>query len=82
IRGCVPKKLMVYAGRFADEFEDAAGFGWTVEKPRFDWGTLKTRRDAEVTRLEGIYDANLIRAGVEIVPERAVIEDPHTVRLV
>jgi glutathione reductase (NADPH) len=82
IRGCVPKKLMVYAGRFADEFEDAAGFGWTVEKPRFDWAKLKQRRDAEVTRLEGIYDANLIRAGVEIVPERAVIEDPHTVRLV
>ncbi|WP_345819874.1 glutathione-disulfide reductase [Methylobacterium fujisawaense] len=81
IRGCVPKKLMVYAGRFADEFADAAGFGWTVGQPRFDWGTLKSRRDAEVTRLEGIYDANLIRAGVEIVPERAVIEDPHTVRL-
>ncbi len=82
IRGCVPKKLMVYAGRFADEFEDAAGFGWTVEKPRFDWGVLKARRDAEVTRLEGIYDTNLIRAGVEIAPERAVIEDAHTVRLV
>ncbi len=39
IRGCVPKKLMVYAGRFADEFEDAAGFGWSVEKPRFDWSS-------------------------------------------
>jgi glutathione reductase (NADPH) len=81
IRGCVPKKLMVYAGRFADEFEDAAGFGWTVEKPRFDWGVLKQRRDAEVTRLEGIYDTNLLRAGVDIAPERAVIEDAHTVRL-
>ncbi len=81
IRGCVPKKLMVYAGRFADEFEDAAGFGWTVERPRFDWSVLKARRDAEVTRLEGIYDANLMRAGVEIVPERAVIEDENTVRL-
>ncbi len=82
IRGCVPKKLMVYAGRFADEFEDAAGFGWTVERPRFDWSVLKARRDAEVTRLESIYDANLMRAGVEIVPERAVIEDENTVRLV
>ena len=81
IRGCVPKKLMVYAGRFADEFEDAAGFGWTLEKPRFDWSVLKARRDAEVTRLESIYDTNLMRAGVEIVPERAVIEDAHTVRL-
>ena len=82
IRGCVPKKLMVYAGRFADEFADAAGFGWTVPEPRFDWSVLKARRDAEVTRLEGIYDANLGRAGVTVIPERAVIEDAHTVRLV
>ncbi|WP_132256047.1 glutathione-disulfide reductase [Methylobacterium segetis] len=82
IRGCVPKKLMVYAGRFADEFEDAAGFGWSVPEPRFDWSVLKRRRDAEVARLEGIYDTNLLRAGVEIVPQRAVIEDAHTVRLV
>ena len=51
-------------------------------RPSFDWGVLKQRRDAEVTRLEGIYDTNLGRAGVEIVPERAVIEDAHTVRLV
>ena len=82
IRGCVPKKLMVYAGRFADEFADAAGFGWSVAEPRFDWSVLKTRRDAEVARLEGIYDTNLMRAGVEIVPQRAVIEDAHTVRLI
>ncbi|ACA19110.1 glutathione-disulfide reductase [Methylobacterium sp. 4-46] len=81
IRGCVPKKLMVYASRFADEFEDAAGFGWTVEAPRFDWATLKRHRDAEVTRLEGIYATNLMRAGVEVVAERAVIEGPHAVRL-
>ncbi|KQP73547.1 glutathione reductase [Methylobacterium sp. Leaf113] len=82
IRGCVPKKLMVYAGRFADEFEDAAGFGWSVSEPCFDWSVLKVRRDAEVARLESIYDANLGRAGVTIIPERAVIEDAHTVRLV
>ncbi|WP_375457017.1 glutathione-disulfide reductase [uncultured Methylobacterium sp.] len=82
IRGCVPKKLMVYAGRFRDEFEDAKGFGWTLDTPRFDWGVLKHGRDAEVARLEGIYDANLTRAGVAVVPQRAVIEDAHTVRLV
>ena len=50
IRGCVPKKLMVYASRFAQEFEEAAGFGWTVESARFDWASLKARRDAEVAR--------------------------------
>jgi glutathione reductase (NADPH) len=82
IRGCVPKKLMVYAGRFRDEFEDAAGFGWTVPEPRFDWSVLKARRDAEVARLEGLYGTNLERAGVALVHERAVIEDAHTVRLV
>ncbi|KQT12054.1 glutathione reductase [Methylobacterium sp. Leaf399] len=82
IRGCVPKKLMVYAGRFAEEFEDAAGFGWTVPEPRFDWSVMKRRRDAEVARLETIYDTNLMRAGVDVEPQRAVIEGPHAVRLV
>ncbi len=82
IRGCVPKKLLVYAGRFADDFHDAAGFGWTVTPPRFDWATLIRNKDREIDRLEGIYRANLDKAGVEIVEDRAVIEDPHTVRLV
>lgn len=81
IRGCVPKKLMVYAGRFLDEFEEAAGFGWTLPEPRFDWNTLMTNLHREVDRLEGIYRANLEKAGVEIVDSRAVIVDPHTVRI-
>ena len=81
IRGCVPKKLMVYAGRFADEFEDAAGFGWSIGEPRFDWSVLKARRDAEVARLEAIYSRNLEASGVELVGQRAAIEGPHTVRL-
>ena len=55
IRGCVPKKLFVYASRFRDEFEDAAGFGWSVEEPTFDWPTLVANKDAEITRLEGLY---------------------------
>src|SRR3954449_11062519 len=53
IRGCVPKKLLVYASRFADAFEDAAGFGWTVGDPVFDWGSLVANRDREVARLGG-----------------------------
>ena len=81
IRGCVPKKLLVYASRFADEFEDAAGFGWSVPEPRFDWATLIRNKDAEIARLESIYRANLEKAGVEIVDTRAVVEDAHTVRL-
>ncbi len=81
IRGCVPKKLMVYASRFADDFHDAAGFGWTLGEAKFDWATLIRNKDKEIDRLENIYRTNLERAGVEIVDSRAVIEDPHTVHL-
>lgn len=81
IRGCVPKKLMVYASRFAQEFEEAAGFGWTLDTPRFDWAALKTRRDAEVSRLEGIYRSNLLKAGVQILEGRATLADRKTVVL-
>jgi glutathione reductase (NADPH) len=81
IRGCVPKKLLVYASRFPHEFEDAAGFGWTLPKATFDWPTLIANKDNEIARLEGVYRANLEKAGVEIVNTRAVIEDATTVRL-
>ena len=81
IRGCVPKKLLVYASRFADEFEDAAGYGWTVPEPSFDWKTLIANKDREIARLELAYTTNLERSKVEIVKSRAVIEDAHTVRL-
>jgi glutathione reductase (NADPH) len=82
IRGCVPKKLMVYASRFPDEFHDAAGFGWTLGEARFDWPTLIRNKDKEIDRLEGIYRINLEKAGVEVVDSRALIEDAHTVHVV
>ena len=81
IRGCVPKKLLVYASRFAHEFEDAAGFGWAVTGAKFDWPALIANKDKEIARLEAAYHATLKRAGVEIIESRAVIEDPHTVRI-
>ncbi|MEA2907386.1 MAG: glutathione reductase [Alphaproteobacteria bacterium] len=81
IRGCVPKKLLVYASRFAHEFEDAAGYGWTIDDAVFDWGKLIANKDREIARLEAAYTTNLERAKVEIVKSRAVIADPHTVRL-
>src|SRR5512134_3575458 len=60
IRGCVPKKLLVYASRFKDEFEDAAGFGWTLHgEPEFSWPALIAAKDKEIARLEGIYQRNL-----------------------
>jgi glutathione reductase (NADPH) len=81
IRGCVPKKLLVYASGFADAFEDAAGFGWSVEKPTFDWATLIAAKDAEIARLEAVYHDTLKRAGVELFRARATVSDPHCVRL-
>jgi glutathione reductase (NADPH) len=81
IRGCVPKKLLVYASRYADDFEDAAGYGWTVAEPAFDWTKLIANKDREIARLELAYIATLERAGVKIVRSRAVLEDAHTVRL-
>jgi glutathione reductase (NADPH) len=83
IRGCVPKKLMVLASRFAQSFVDGAAFGWHASAaPRFSWPELMGRVHAEVTRLESIYTTNLLEAGVSLHAERATLEDSHTVRLV
>ena len=81
IRGCVPKKLLVYAASFADAFEDARGFGWRVGDAVFDWRALIEAKDAEIARLEGIYARNLDRAGVELHRCRALVTGPNSVRL-
>ncbi len=82
IRGCVPKKLFVYASQFPEAFEDAAGFGWSVGPSSFDWPTLIANKDREIDRLERIYATNLEKAGVEILRSRATIEGPNEIRLV
>lgn len=79
IRGCVPKKLLVYASRFRDDFEDAAGFGWSVPEPLFDWAKLIAAKDKEIARLEGLYRGNLERAGVTVFAARAELAGPHSV---
>lgn len=81
IRGCVPKKLLVLASRFADHFRDARGFGWSIGDARFDWARLREAKEREITRLEGIYRRNLEAAGVETVDTRAVLDGPTRVRL-
>ena len=81
IRGCVPKKLLVYASRFRAEFEDAVGFGWTLPHSTFDWPTLVANKDKEIARLEAAYTATLEKAGVAIVKSRAVLADAHSVQL-
>jgi len=82
IRGCIPKKLFVYASHYTEDFEDAAGYGWTIPTPHFDWNTLVANKNKEIARLEGLYRQNVKAAGVEIIMDRAVFEDEHTIRLV
>ena len=81
IRGCVPKKLLVYASRFHGEFEDAAGFGWTVPHATFDWATLIANKDKEIARLEAAYGSLLAKSGVKVVKNRATLLDAHTVQV-
>src|SRR6516225_5785833 len=81
IRGCVPKKLLVYASHIHHEIEDAAGFGWTIPQANFDWPTLIANKDKEIARLEAAYTANVEKAGVQVLKTRAEFEDVHTLRL-
>ena len=81
IRGCIPKKLLVYAARFHGEFEDAAGFGWTVPHATFDWKTLIANKDKEIGRLETVYGTLLEKSGVKVFKSRATLTDAHTVQV-
>jgi len=79
IRGCVPKKLFVYASQFAEHFQDAAGYGWTVPQASFDWPTLIRNKDKEIARLESAYRSGVERAGGATIHSRARLIDRHTV---
>ena len=81
IRGCVPKKLLVYASHFHEDFADAAGYGWTVQAPQFSWTTLIANKNREISRLEGIYAKLLEGSKVSVLRGRAAVADPHTVTL-
>ncbi|MBB3215002.1 glutathione reductase (NADPH) [Ochrobactrum sp. RC6B] len=81
IRGCVPKKLFVYASQFPEHFEDAAGYGWNVGSSTFDWKKLIDAKDKEIARLEGLYTKGLQNSEVEIFASRAELIDEHTVEL-
>lgn len=81
IRGCVPKKLMVYASRYSSDFQDARGFGWHTGTPVFDWKTLIAAKDREISRLEGLYRKGQESAGVSIFDERARVCGPNAVML-
>ncbi|TAK82932.1 MAG: glutathione-disulfide reductase [Betaproteobacteria bacterium] len=79
--GCIPKKLFSYAAHFREEFEIAAGFGWAVGEPRFDWPTLLANKDREIARLNAVYERVLSLAGVEILRGRATVAGPHAVTI-
>jgi glutathione reductase (NADPH) len=81
IRGCVPKKFMVYASEFASHFKAAEGFGWSKSQAIFDWPAFIRAKDIEIARLSGIYVANLQNAGADLAHARAELEDAHTVKL-
>lgn len=82
IRGCVPKKLMVYASEFGHMYEEAKGYGWSAQDPNFNWSKLIENKDNEIDRLNGIYMRNLKNSGVDIIESRAILKDKHTVHLV
>jgi glutathione reductase (NADPH) len=81
IRGCVPKKLLTYAAHFAQDFEDAAGYGWTVAPPSFSWPALIAAKDREIARLEAVYRSLLAGSRVALLDGRAVVLDAHTVEV-
>ena len=81
IRGCVPKKLMVFASGYSEMFDDARAYGWDVNEGPFDWVKFSTRLNAELDRLEGVYRRLLDGSDVEIIDARAKVKDPHTVTL-
>jgi glutathione reductase (NADPH) len=82
IRGCVPKKLFVYASQCSELFEDAAGYGWSVPPIRFNWETLIANKDREIARLEGIYRRNVEASGATILNSRAELVGRHDIRLI
>ena len=81
IRGCVPKKLFVYASQFPEHFADAAGYGWTVPEASFDWPTLIANKDKEIARLSSVYESGVEKAGGDTFHSRATLVDAHTIRL-
>lgn len=81
MRGCIPKKLLVYASGFPEEFADAEGYGWTIDAAKFDWPSLIANKDQEIERISRVYRAVLEQSGVAIFHERAVVKGAHTIHL-
>ena len=81
VRGCIPKKFMVYASEFSSSIRSAEGFGWSIKDASFDWSAFLVRKDNEISRLSGVYVANLENAGAHLIHARATLTDPHTLAI-
>jgi len=81
MRGCIPKKLLVFGAHFADDFEDAVGYGWIPGEPAFDWPTLIANKNTELERLEGVYHRILRDNGVRLIEGSGVLADAHTIEI-
>jgi glutathione reductase (NADPH) len=81
VRGCIPKKLLVYAAHFREDFEDARAYGWSVDGARVDWPALIANKDREIDRLNGVYKRLLAESGVALLEARAALADPHTIEV-
>jgi glutathione reductase (NADPH) len=81
VRGCVPKKFMVYASEFAAHAKTAEGYGWSASNATFDWPSFISKKDTEIARLSGLYVANLAKAGADLVHGKAVLKDAHTIEI-
>src|ERR1700753_4337841 len=81
IRGCVPKKLLMYASEVSRTLADARGQGWTIPEAHHDWSTLIAAKDKEIARLSSAYAGRLSKAGAEVIEGRAKLVDPHTVEV-
>ena len=81
IRGCIPKKLFVYASRVGEDINNAEGFGWSLGETHFDWPTLVANKDREIDRLSGLYSKNLKASGVAVIEDHAALKDAHTISL-
>ena len=79
--GCVPKKLLVYGAHFAEDFEQASGFGWSLGEAKFDWATLIANKDREINRLNGIYRNLLVNSGVTLIEGHARLTGPNEVEV-
>ena len=79
--GCIPKKLYVYGAHYADDFSDASAYGWNASRPKMDWPVLKSNKDTEIARLNGIYSGLLDKAGVTHFDGRAKLLDAHTIEI-